>query len=236
MLKLLPGKKFTCLLFALLSLNAIRMMTVDDLSDGFIIHVLGAFLMTTAMISLCVDKWSRRVALGLGMPAIGFTLARCLFPPHTEGWVPIASTASILIFLIFVIVVILQILMTQSVATWDSIAGAFCGYILIGIVFAEAYCLLDSLAPDSYRMGTVSMEQLDDPIHRFMMLEYFSFTTLTTLGFGDVIPSTPVSRGLAIWEVVCGQFYLAVLVAGLVNLRGGEIATVEAAGEEGTAD
>ena len=147
-----------------------------------------------------------------------------------------ASTASILIFLVFIIVVILQILMTQSVATWDSIAGAFCGYVLIGIVFAEAYCLLDILAPDSYRMATVSMEELDDPTHRFMMLEYFSFTTLTTLGFGDVIPSTPVARGLAIWEVVCGQFYLAVLVAGLVNLRGGQAATVPTSVEEGTAD
>ena len=236
MLKLLRGMKFTCLLSALLSLNAIRMMTVDDSSDGFIIHVLGAVLLTTAMLSLCVDTWSRRVALCLGVPAIGFSLARCFFPPHVEGWVTMASTASILIFLVFIIVVILQILMTQSVATWDSIAGAFCGYVLIGIVFAEAYCLLDILAPDSYRMGTVSTEQLDDPTQRFMMLEYFSFTTLTTLGFGDVIPSTPVSRGLAIWEVVCGQFYLAVLVAGLVNLRGGQAATVPTLVEEGTAD
>jgi voltage-gated potassium channel len=54
------------------------------------------------------------------------------------------------------------------------------------------------------------------------MLEYFSFTTLTTLGFGDVVPETPTARFLAIWEVTCGQFYLAVLVAGLVNLRGSQ--------------
>jgi voltage-gated potassium channel len=48
---------------------------------------------------------------------------------------------------------------------------------------------------------------------------YDSFATLTTLGFGDVLPVSPVARGLTIWGVILGQFYLAVLVAGLVNLR-----------------
>jgi hypothetical protein len=43
---------------------------------------------------------------------------------------------------------------------------------------------------------------------------------LTTVGFGDVTPAVPLTQGLAVWEAICGQFYLAVLVAGLVNLRG----------------
>ena len=48
---------------------------------------------------------------------------------------------------------------------------------------------------------------------------YFSFVTLATLGYGDITPITPIARGLAVFEAIVGQFYLAVLVARLVGLR-----------------
>jgi hypothetical protein len=82
------------------------------------------------------------------------------------------------------------------------------------------------VSPHSYRWESLKQRGVDDQLQRWLMLEYFSFTTLTTLGFGDVVPETPTARFLAIWEVIFGQFYLAVLVAGLVNLRGTQETTV----------
>ena len=124
-----------------------------------------------------------------------------------------------MLFLTFVVAMILQSLMTQSAVTKDSIAGAFCGYVLMGVIFAEIFCLLELNVPNSFQVGLTFPDWTDDPLQRWLTLEYFSLTTLTTLGFGDVIPITPAARGLAVFEAICGQFYLAVLVAGLVNLR-----------------
>lgn len=147
------------------------------------------------------------------------TLSRNLFPGSEAHLVLMSGHVTSMLFLAFVVAMILQSLMTQSVVTRDSIAGAFCGYLLIGVIFAEVYCLLELNVPNSFQVGSTFPDWTDDPLQRWLTLEYFSLTTLTTLGFGDVIPIKPAARGLAVFEATCGQFYLTVLVAGLVNLR-----------------
>lgn len=212
--------KFTALLTVMLSLNSARLVMVDDFADRFILDAIGATLLFAATLSLCVEKKSRAIALLLGIPAILLSLVRNLVSVHVEQLIQITGRGWNVVFIAFIIVMILQTLMTQAEVTRDSIAGAFCGYILIGVMFAEVYCLLEALVPNSYQISSSAVRFPADSFQLWLMLEYFSFTTLTTLGFGDVIPLTPAARGLAIWEVICGQFYLAVLVAGLVNLRG----------------
>lgn len=213
-------RKFTFLLAAILVINITRLMTVNDMADRLILDLLGAAMLVAATLSLCVEKKSRTIALALGTPAILLSLFQRLIPGHSELLISTAVRLSSMVYVAFIITVVLRVLMTQPEVTRDSIAGAFCGYILIGVVFADAYCLLDSFVPHSFQFSGVAEKNLDDPLQRWLMLEYFSFTTLSTLGIGDILPLTPAARGLTMWEVVCGQFYLAVLVAGLVNLRG----------------
>ena len=217
--------KFTVLLAVILILNLTRMLTVGDFQDRFILDILGAAMLAMATISLCVSRKSRAVALLLGIPAILLSLSRSLVSEHLQYTVLVGGRVASLLFLTFIIIIILRTLLNQEKATVDHICGAFCGYILIGVLFAEAFCLLEVIAPHSYRWESVTLRGVDDALQKWLMLEYFSFTTLTTLGFGDVVPVSPMARGLAIWEVICGQFYLAVLVAGLVNLRGAQDAT-----------
>ena len=220
MLVFLWNHKFTALLTTMLSLNSARLVMVDDIADRFILDGLGAGLFFAATLSLCVEKKSRMVALLLGIPASLLYVIRNLCSADVEHLIQLTGRGWNVVFIAFIIVMILQTLMTQAEVTRDSIAGAFCGYILIGVMFAEVYCLLESIVPNSYQINSSAVRIPADSFQLWLMLEYFSFTTLTTLGFGDVIPLTPAARGLAIWEVICGQFYLAVLVAGLVNLRG----------------
>ena len=222
MMKFYYRWKFTVLLIVILLLNITRVLTVDDYEDQFIVDFLGAALLATATISLCVNKHSRVVALLLGIPAVVLSLARNLVSDHWQHAVLIGGRVATLLFLAFIIGMILQTLLTQEKATDDHISGAFCGYVLIGVLFAEAFCLLEVVVPNSYRWEGITRSDGDDSFQLWLMLEYFSFTTLTTLGFGDVVPMTPAARFLAIWEVISGQFYLAVLVAGLVNLRGAQ--------------
>jgi hypothetical protein len=91
----------------------------------------------------------------------------------------------------------------------EHIYAALSAYLLAGIFFGLLYFVLEQVGP-----GTFSSSGEFSRMSAF----YFSFVTLATLGFGDVVPRTDVARGLAILEGVGGQLFLAVLVARLVSL------------------
>jgi hypothetical protein len=94
----------------------------------------------------------------------------------------------------------------------NRLVGAICVFLLLGIIWAFAYSLLDQAVPESFRGVGAGDEQGFDSGWL-----YFSFVTLTTLGYGDLTPATGIARTLAYMQAVAGQFYVAVLVAGLVS-------------------
>jgi hypothetical protein len=91
----------------------------------------------------------------------------------------------------------------------ERVCAALCVYLLTGIAFGGIFAALESVSPGTLT-GPGPIE-LDDAT-------YFSFVTLATLGYGDVLPATSAARALAILEAVFGQLYLAVLIARLVSL------------------
>lgn len=103
----------------------------------------------------------------------------------------------------------------------DTIFGAVCVYILIGIVCAVAYQLIELVDSSAFTL-TVSdgYQPVLNPAEAFFRtFIYFSFSTLTTVGFGDIVPVSSPARYVAILEAICGQIYLSVLVARLVGLH-----------------
>ena len=95
--------------------------------------------------------------------------------------------------------------------TGNQITGAVCVYLLFGVIWVIAYQLVEMFSPGSVK-GLESY-QSGQP------LLYYSLVTLTTLGYGDIVPVRPAALALAYTEAVFGQIYLAVLVAGLVSMR-----------------
>ena len=93
----------------------------------------------------------------------------------------------------------------------ERIFAALDAYLLAGLLFGVAYEMVDRLNPGSF--GGVATGGLDLPD-----AIYFSFVTIASLGYGDVLPVSPPARGLATVEAVSGQMYMAVLVARLVGL------------------
>ncbi len=94
----------------------------------------------------------------------------------------------------------------------NRIVGTICIYLLIGIIWSIAYSVVDIIDPGSFR--GLNATAIDE---KHSELIYFSFVTLTTLGYGDIAPIKPIARTLAYFEAIAGQFYLAVMVAGLVG-------------------
>jgi hypothetical protein len=104
------------------------------------------------------------------------------------------------------------------VLTFDSISGAICGYLFLGLGWSIFYVLINDFQPDSFQIDPALARTADAQHLLLNVMTYYSFITLTTIGYGDVVPMTPLTRTLAWMEAVSGQFYLAVVVASLVSL------------------
>ena len=126
-----------------------------------------------------------------------------------------------LLFFALVAMVLLGRLLSESEVSIDTIIGAISVYLLAGFAFAYMHLLVQEVSPDAY---LVLFEEAASRLHPdrsrdLFELVYFSFVTLTTLGFGDILPIGALARAVAMIEVVFGQIYLTVLVARLVGLH-----------------
>lgn len=110
----------------------------------------------------------------------------------------------------------LRFALTGQNVTSERIGAALSTYLLAGQVFGVCYWQVEQLHTGSFAMGGAvpPAGALDLPTS-----VYFSFVTLATLGYGDIVPVGPTARGLAVTEAILGQLYLAVLVARLVGAR-----------------
>ncbi len=117
-----------------------------------------------------------------------------------------------LIFNGFMIYVVAHYILRTDTVSRDTISAALIGYLLLALLWSNLYYLLELLIPGSF---TLSHELIrSDP----SSLRYFSFVTISTLGYGDISPITPQSRSLATMEALIGQIYLAVIIARLVGI------------------
>src|SRR5215472_4495679 len=121
------------------------------------------------------------------------------------------------VFLGFTAVVLLRQTLTGVAVTADTIAGAICFYLLLGVIWALIYALVELAHPGSFLDGGRPVSSAG---HRTLVPEllYLSLVTLSTLGYGDILPVTPPARMLAALEAIIGPLYLAVLIARLVGL------------------
>jgi len=122
----------------------------------------------------------------------------------------------------FVAVSILIHIVAEESVTMDLIYGSACVYFLIGFMWSIGYGLIELLIPGSFSIGGHVLTRMDY-LNQYGFLNdnlsYFSFITLTTLGYGDIIPLSPPAKAAASLEAVVGQLYIALLVARLVGLH-----------------
>ncbi len=122
------------------------------------------------------------------------------------------SLLSLLGFMLIAIIFTLRQVAFGTDMTANRLVGTVCVYLLLGVIWALSYSMLELAAPgsfagfDAWSDGGWDSEWL-----------YFSFVTMTTLGYGDVLPVSATARAMAYMQAVFGQFYVAILVAGLVS-------------------
>jgi hypothetical protein len=174
------------------------------------------FLFLAALLLIFGEWHFRLLGVLLSIPAIaGAWTGYAIHGLPRQGFA-IGFHLSAMLFLGLAVAVVLKAIFREERVTGDSVAGAFGGYLLIGVAFGHLYCVLESAEPGSFRdLQPGASTSVDANPHA--LLTYFSFTTLTTVGYGDVLPQTPEARSLAITEAIVGQFYIAVLIAAIIG-------------------
>jgi hypothetical protein len=173
------------------------------------------FVMVTLMISGALVMNQSRIVTGItiGIVFLAATVlwASRFFPhPLLEQF---SSALSVITQLLYVRIVLL-VMFRQGPVSWSRIQGGICAYLLIGMAWASAFDLVEQVRPGAFHFVSepVNADQLASK------LIYFSFATLTTVGYGDVLPVHPYARSLAIAEAIVGQLFPAILIGALVAM------------------
>jgi hypothetical protein len=126
---------------------------------------------------------------------------------------PVRDVATLLALVLLAVVIAMKVFASHTV-TKDRISGAIVFYILAGLVWADAYQLIMLYVPRAF----AGISTLEGAVDRSTWV-YFSFATLTTVGYGDIVPVAPIARSLSNLEALIGQLYPAIVLARLVSLQ-----------------
>ncbi len=212
-------QRFRAMLIALILFMFVYPALEEIMVIRHAFDALRSVLLLIAFAIIFKAKRQRVLAVALAVPtiSIGWVFAFLGRPP--SPWIESAFHLLSAVFLGVAVAAILRKVYDDVEVTSDSIYGAFCGYLLVGVIFGQLYCIAELLSPGSFTMNERALEQLRGGDRGRYLMTYFSMITITTVGFGDVTPATAATRGLAMIEAVAGQFYIAVLVAELIGKR-----------------
>lgn len=180
--------------------------------SSIILIFLVLFVLLAGINSISDNRLHLIIACILGAPwivtSISTTLAGKLEPEFYEAFFGC-------LFFIFTTVIIFSHILKDKKVTSNTLYGSICVYLLIGLTWTFFYVLVFNMIPNSFYINP--QNNLDNVI-RWNDLTYYSFVTLTTLGYGDITPVTSQARSLAYLEAIVGQIYLTIIIARLVGL------------------
>ena len=213
-----PGQ-FTILLIAMLAFLLVPPFFMNYEPTGVLASTFLSLLLMSALY-VFPGRSEFRIACVLAIPTL---VGRWLVLAFHYNDIFLAAVALCwLLFLILTDIVVLRQVLGASRVTNDTISGAICGYLLLGLIFAFLYALVALGYPGSFVLEGQTMISDKSKIfyqHEVSGLIYYSYVTLATVGYGDIAPKSAPARMLAAVEAIAGQFYVAILIARLVSIR-----------------
>ncbi|HUL41082.1 MAG TPA: ion channel [Burkholderiales bacterium] len=197
------------LFLALLALLIAMPFLFDIVYGRRIISFVNVMVLVTAVAAVASSRLSFVIAIILGLPTLGFQILALQSgsPGHFA-----LSWGFGAVFYAFTLVHLLHYVLRRDRMTADKLYGAVAAYIMVAILWAFLYGVLEYFYPGAFAFNG-SPKALN-----VAELIYFSFTALTTAGFGDITPALIQSRFLTILETVTGVMYVAILIARLTGV------------------
>ncbi len=207
-----PGS-FPLLLAAIGFLYVLNGLAIDA-QAGAVLVQLGRIAVVLAGVYVLS---ANRLALWLSLFMAGLSLA------FASGVLPLGPQVSRVLqdsittaFLAWLLVVVLGDVFRPATSERDAVIGALCGFMLILIAFMRLHGLLEASFPGAYHVDGPPLSERSDAAV-VATFQYFSTITVTTVGFGDIVPVSPGARIATGLEAIAGQLYLAVVIATLVG-------------------
>lgn len=132
-----------------------------------------------------------------------------------------AARVAALLLLVACVTGTLRYVLASPRVTLDTIFAAIVAYQLAALAFAVLYHLIATSAPHSFALPPDAPGEEHESL--LVRMIYFSFVTIATLGYGDIVPHTPLTQMIATVEATLGQFYIAVVIAWLVGLHAAQV-------------
>jgi hypothetical protein len=191
---------------------AIATIPLDEqFRDGDLVEALRLTVVLLAGLFALSDRRRTLVwGIVLVMPAMVGKWVNHWLPDLVPDW---SFLAPALLFCIFVVLRLLRFILRAPRVDSEVLCAGVAGYLMVGLLWSVAYILLARLAPDSFvfTVGPVGSQSM-----KGLTALYYSFITLTTVGYGDIVPMSGAARMLAMMEAMTGTFYVAVLISRLV--------------------
>ncbi|MFO1127110.1 MAG: ion channel [Rhodospirillales bacterium] len=204
--------RFRCLLAALILLIISYPFHNDTPIAYLIFAAINSVVVISAAFTASGSRRTLLIAVVLSAPVI---FLEWLLPFYSSSLLSDLRFLTVAFFYGYTIYHVLGDVLRPGPVTKDKIAGAIAAYMLIAVAWAALYGLTDNLVPGSFSQEGQS--DVDRPLSTQDLL-FFSFTTLTTTGYGDITPITRHAQSLSILEQMAGTFYVAILIARLASL------------------
>src|SRR6266496_3685008 len=186
---------------------------VEEARGGeLIVSILFSLVLFAAILAVADRKRVLLIALVLAVPAVGGRWINHVRPDLVP---PAVFLVGGLVLIIFVVAHLLRFVLRAPSVTTEVLCASISAYLMLGLMWTMAYWLVDQLTPGgAFSFNTNSGTRSMSGFTGF----YFSFVTLSTVGYGDITPVSKVARMLAAMEAMTGLLYVAVLIARLVSL------------------
>ncbi len=207
--------EFSPLLVSLVvTMISVQVLEAHRLASSILISI----VLLTGILAVRRERHVLVATLVLVIPALAVVWISELFE-STQSLATVVAQSLLAIYLFFIAVIVMLAVLGHEQITPQTIVGAVCVYLLIAFVFASLYAIVEFSVPGSLDFSGTRIGANDPSMANtaFPRLLYFSFVTLTTLGYGDIVPVSGAARSLTISETLAGQLFLAAFIARLVG-------------------
>jgi|GEM_PF-1959336 len=208
------------LLFIAIIINIILIIVNDtSIQEVFVVLQLSAIMILIGfkifyVRNYAISKIYYFFLILTGVSAISYSFYCINLISHLNSFFLIIGTGIRIFVLTRGWILLLDILLHERKVTFETIATALSAYLLIGIDWASLYFTIWQFFPHALHLSVAR----DFDYKPWNLVMYFSFSTLTTLGYGDIVPAGKWIMVLAIFEAILGAIFLAIVVARLVSI------------------
>ncbi|MBT8129445.1 MAG: hypothetical protein KJP10_05595 [Gammaproteobacteria bacterium] len=208
--------KYEVLLAAQLLLSFVSPLFSSTPFASTVLDITISIVFITAIYVISSTRKHFIIGMILMVPTLILTWGVKIYQQETLEF--IALFGSVFFFCYIAWLILVDIFRTRMV-TFDIIAAGISVYLFFGNICGFIYAIISRLDPDAFSIPEVTASYVGDSIGNVSSAMYFSFVTLTTLGYGDITPINDFARSLAYLEAAMGQIYLTVLIASLVGIH-----------------